>query len=78
MMTDSYRIYRMINCKNCEQAACLLMASRDEPGPAPGEMQHCPECGDRRWVVPISVVDVPGVVEKLDGETWLDAAGRFA
>ena len=60
MMTDSYKIYRMNDCENCEQAACLLMASRDEPGPAPGEMQHCPECGDRRWVVPIEGEDSDG------------------
>ena len=67
MMTDSCKIYRMNDCENCEQAACLLMASRDEPGPAPGEMQRCPECGDRRWVVPITVASW------LEGE---DSDGR--
>ena len=51
MMTDSYKIYRMNDCKNCERAAFCLMASRGKPGPAQGEMQHCPECGDRRFVV---------------------------
>jgi hypothetical protein len=74
MMDDSYRIYRMINCKNCERAACRLMASRDEPGPAPGEMQRCPECGDRRWVVPITVASwLEG--EDSDGRTlgWTEA-----
>ena len=55
------------DCKNCERAACRLMASRDEEGPAPGEMQHCPECGDRRWVVPITVASW------LEGE---DSDGR--
>ena len=42
----------------------------------------------RKYLIPMYVLeaatgasvrfDVPGVVEKLDGETWLDAAGRFA
>jgi penicillin-binding protein-related factor A (putative recombinase) len=42
----------------------------------------------RKYLIPMCVLeaatgasvrfDVPGVVEKLDGETWLDAAGRFA
>ena len=42
----------------------------------------------RKYMIPMYVLeaatgasvrfDAPGVVEKLDGETWLDAAGRFA
>ena len=41
----------MNDCKNCARALTRLMASRDEEGPSPGEMQHCPECGDRRFLV---------------------------
>ena len=55
------------DCKNCERAACRLMASRDEEGPAKGETQHCPDCGDRRFVVAITVASW------LEGE---DSDGR--
>ena len=42
---------RKPQCENCARALTRLMASRDEEGPSPGEMQACPDCGDRRWVV---------------------------
>ena len=38
-------------CENCAQALARLYASRETPGPAVGEMQHCPDCGDRRFLV---------------------------
>ena len=64
----------MNDCKNCARALTRLMASREKPGPSPGEMQHCPECGDRRWVVPITVASwLEG--EDSDGRTlgWTEA-----
>jgi len=39
------------NCENCSQTLARLHASRETPGPAVGEVQHCPDCGDRRFVV---------------------------
>ena len=58
----------MTNCENCARALRRLMKLKElQPGPPLGETQHCPDCGDRRFVVAITVASW------LEGE---DSDGR--
>ena len=44
------------NCENCARALRRLLKLKElQPGKPEGENQHCPDCGDRRFVVSITV-----------------------
>ena len=46
------------NCENCARALRRLFKLKElQPGRPEGETQHCPDCGDRRFVVSITVSD---------------------